>query len=84
MAVILIETKDGDREVVRKEVPDGSALLEVCGDVGIAFGCCTGSCGVCQVKVLEGAENITQNPDPRGGVLACLSSVISGTVRLQV
>lgn len=45
-----------------QEVEDGSRLIECCEevDVSLTFGCTEGSCGVCELTVLEGRENLSK------------------------
>ncbi|MBU0469719.1 MAG: (2Fe-2S)-binding protein [Candidatus Omnitrophica bacterium] len=43
---------------VEYELLDGSGIAEACREAGIPFNCNTGVCGSCQIKVLEGAENL--------------------------
>ncbi len=40
------------------EVPEGMTLLELAShpDLDIAFACYSGRCGMCRVKILDGAE----------------------------
>ncbi|MFT4326521.1 MAG: 2Fe-2S iron-sulfur cluster binding domain-containing protein [Candidatus Woesearchaeota archaeon] len=40
------------------EINDGEAIQEACEELGIPFGCASGVCGVCTVKVLEGMDNL--------------------------
>ncbi len=45
-------------EDLEAEAPDGCALLDVAEAVGadITFGCRTGSCGTCRVRVASGLD----------------------------
>jgi ferredoxin len=47
------------------EVEDGTPLIDFCDevDVSLSFGCTEGSCGVCELTVLEGMENISRLTD---------------------
>ena len=44
------------------EVENGTPLIEFCDevDVSLSFGCTEGTCGVCEVTVLEGRDNISR------------------------
>jgi ferredoxin len=47
---------------VTHEVDDGTPLMEFCDEVGVSlsFGCTEGTCGVCEVTVLKGRENLSR------------------------
>ena len=47
------------------EVDNGTPLIEFCDevDVSLSFGCTEGTCGVCEVTVLEGRDNISRITD---------------------
>ena len=44
---------------------DGSPLLEICDeiDVSLSFGCTEGTCGVCELTVIDGNKNISKITD---------------------
>jgi len=44
------------------EIEDGSALIDCCDevDVSLKFGCTEGTCGVCELTVLEGMQNLSR------------------------
>ena len=44
------------------EAPEGTALREIAEATGadITFGCGSGSCGTCRVRVVEGQENCSE------------------------
>ncbi len=44
------------------EVEDGTSLIECCEevDVSFSFGCTEGSCGVCELTVVKGGENLSR------------------------
>ena len=46
-------------------IEDGSRLIEICDDicVSLAFGCTEGSCGVCELTVLDGRSNLSKVTD---------------------
>ena len=47
------------------EVENGTPLIEFCDevDVSLSFGCTEGTCGVCEVTVVEGKDNISRITD---------------------
>lgn len=47
---------------VTHEVEDGTPLIDLCDDVevSLSFGCTEGTCGVCEVTVLKGRENLSR------------------------
>ena len=57
MARVYFKTDD-----VTHEVEDGTPLIDFCDEVevSLSFGCTEGTCGVCEVTVLEGRENISR------------------------
>jgi len=42
------------------DLPDGSPIAEACEDAGLPFACSGGLCGTCIVKVIDGAENLSE------------------------
>ena len=52
---------------VEHEVEDGTPLIDFCDDVDVSlsFGCTEGTCGVCEVTVLEGRENLSRITDEK-------------------
>jgi|TARA_B110000438_G_C15363107_1_gene457229 2Fe-2S ferredoxin len=48
---------------ITHEVPDGEALIKSCDgfdDISLTFGCTEGSCGVCELTIVEGQENCSK------------------------
>ena len=47
---------------VTHEVENGTPLIDFCDevDVSLSFGCTEGTCGVCEVTVVEGRDNISR------------------------
>ena len=47
------------------DVEDGSALIDCCDevDVSLSFGCTEGTCGVCELTILKGMENLSRVSD---------------------
>ncbi len=50
---------------VTHEVEDGTPLIDFCDDIGVSlsFGCTEGTCGVCEVTVVDGHENVSRITD---------------------
>ena len=81
---------------VEYEVEDGTSLIDFCDDVGVSlsFGCTEGTCGVCEVTVLDGRENLSRITDEErdylleedleeGMRLGCQVKVRKGNVTLK-
>jgi len=73
---------------VTYEVPDGQPIAQACETAGIPFSCNSGVCGSCQIKVLEGTENINELTKEelelgldRQHRLGCQCRILSGTVK---
>jgi len=47
------------------QIEDGSQLIEICDEIGVSlsFGCTEGTCGVCEITVLEGIKNLSKVTD---------------------
>lgn len=83
MAIIQFEDEE-------REIPDGSAILLVCEEMGMAFGCHDGQCGTCLSTIIEGSENLEPLNEKEkdygladGERLACQCIVKFGTVELS-
>ena len=50
---------------ITHQIEDGSRLIEVCDEMGVSlpFGCTEGSCGVCELTVIEGRNNLSKITD---------------------
>ncbi len=81
---------------VTYEVEDGTPLIDFCDEVGVSlsFGCTEGTCGVCEVTVLEGSENLSRITDEEkdyllpedlkeGMRLGCQVKIRKGTATLS-
>ena len=82
MAKIIIDN-------VEYNIPDGTALAEICEKHGIPFSCNSGVCGTCQIEIITGAENLNDlNQEEkdlamdRNHRLSCQCSVRSGIVKI--
>jgi ferredoxin len=80
----MAKIKKGDKEV---SVNDGDMITKACEELGVLFSCYEGECGVCKVKVTQGAENLSEMTDAEknhhmeaGERLACQCKVKSGDV----
>ncbi|MFQ5672914.1 MAG: 2Fe-2S iron-sulfur cluster-binding protein [Nitrospinales bacterium] len=64
------------------EVEDGTPLIDLCDelDVSLSFGCTEGTCGVCELTVLNGKENCSQLTDEEKDYL--LPEDLEGGMRL--
>lgn len=60
MAKILFQTDN-----IAHEVEDGTRLIECCEDIDVSlpFGCTEGTCGVCELTVIKGMENLSKVTD---------------------
>ena len=83
MAKIIFEEQEA-------EINDGDPIQESCEQLGIPFGCASGVCGVCTVKVIEGMENLNprcQEEDDleleEGERLACRCALKKGILKLS-
>ncbi len=57
MAKIIFQT-----DHIVHTLEDGTRLIECCDevDVSLPFGCTEGTCGVCELTVLQGMENLSK------------------------
>ena len=53
-------TLEFDHTGEENELPDGSAIAEICEEAGVPFACTEGVCGTCVIEVKEGKENLTE------------------------
>ncbi|MBF5051389.1 Uncharacterized protein CLAVI_001033 [Candidatus Clavichlamydia salmonicola] len=56
MAKLIINNGLESKEVT---LEDGAAIDAACEEAGVPFGCSEGLCGICTVRIEEGAENLT-------------------------
>ena len=47
------------------QIEDGCRLIDICDEINVslAFGCTEGSCGVCELTVLDGKSNLSKVTD---------------------
>ena len=80
---------------ITHQIEDGSRLIEVCDEMGVSlpFGCTEGSCGVCELTVIEGRNNLSKITDEeknyllpedldRGMRLGCQIKIRKGEITL--
>lgn len=78
-------------EKEEREVPDGTALLEVCEDMNYPFGCQEGNCGTCLCTVISGIENLAPKNEiekdynlEEGERLVCQCVISKGVVEIEM
>ncbi len=42
------------------EIKDGQYIRKAAEELGVAFGCNTGVCGLCAIKIIEGEKNLSK------------------------
>lgn len=84
MATIICNDKEFD-------IPDNSPIRQVCEELDVAFGCGSGYCGICQIEIEEGQDNLNELSDSETEMgmngntrFACQCKIKSGTVRIRV
>ncbi|HZX44572.1 MAG TPA: 2Fe-2S iron-sulfur cluster-binding protein [Candidatus Nanoarchaeia archaeon] len=80
-----IRTNHGDIEV-----RDGTNLGDACEKIGLNVVCRVGVCGLCQLRVVAGQENLTELTQPeidkgmdKDNRLACQCSIKSGEIEVS-
>ncbi len=75
---------------IEYDLADGASIAEMCKRAGIPFDCNSGICGSCQIKILEGSENLnklTQDELDLGmdqnRRLSCQCIINSGAVKIS-
>ena len=50
---------------ITHKIEDGSQLIDICDElaVSLSFGCTEGSCGVCELTVVDGNQNLSKVTD---------------------
>jgi len=71
-------------------VNDNNSITEACEQLGVLFSCYEGICGICEIKILEGKENLselTENEKMFGldgnKRLACQCRIKKGMVKIE-
>ena len=82
----MAKIKYGEKEL---KVPDNEQIKEACKKLGVFFGCGSGSCGTCMIKVIKGQENLSEQTEnekkfslDKNNRLACQCKIIKGTVEI--
>lgn len=73
------------------ELKNGSAIKEVCEEMGVPFACEEGICGSCIIEVTEGNENLTPMTEEELDFLgeqdterlACQCNIKKGCVKIK-
>ncbi len=72
-------------------VPDGESIMPAAEQLGIYFGCQEGNCGVCEVEIVEGYDNLTALTEAERDFrlldnrrLACQCKLKQGIVKMRV
>lgn len=83
----MAKLKTDDKEV---EVQDGGRINEAAQELGVPIGCDAGVCGVCEIEIVEGAENLSEPTDEEKNMgmtgnkrLACQCKIKSGEVKIK-
>lgn len=73
------------------EIPADSPIMREAEELGIFFGCQDGNCGVCEVEVVEGMENLNERTDkekefslPENHRLMCQCRLKKGVVKVRM
>ncbi len=76
-----------DQEI---EIPDNKSLFPEAEVLGIYFGCQDGDCGVCEVEIVEGYENLSAMTDKerefnllKNHRLLCQCRIKHGNVKIK-
>jgi len=79
--IINAKTKESE------EVKDGDYIQDACEKLGVNFACSSGMCGSCQIKILEGEDNLSDLTQEEKEIdlnkksrLACQCKIKSGKV----
>ncbi|HLD00258.1 MAG TPA: 2Fe-2S iron-sulfur cluster-binding protein [Candidatus Nanoarchaeia archaeon] len=72
------------------EVADGAMLWQSCEELGVPFGCRSGNCGTCRIKVLQGMENLGSRNEQEEKMfleaderLACQCRIKQGEIKIK-
>lgn len=71
-------------------VKEGSNLRTTCEAFNIPFACQSGFCGICQINILEGEDNLSPLSDSEKELgmdkskrLACQCNILKGSVKID-
>lgn len=69
---------------------DGSIISGICEKIGVPFACHQGTCGICEIKILDGEQNLNSLTDnekilemSRKKRLACQCNISKGIVDID-
>jgi ferredoxin len=72
------------------DVKDGEPIIEACEELGVPIGCGVGVCGVCEIQVQEGADNLSDITEEEQNLgmtktrrLACQCKLKKGDVKIK-
>jgi ferredoxin len=78
-----------DDEMV--ELPDNSSAMPYAEQLGVYFGCQDGNCGVCDVEIVAGAENLNSLTDKekdfnllKNHRLLCQCKIKKGEIKIKL
>ncbi len=72
------------------QVKDGEEIKETARELGVPFGCEHGACGICQIDILSGEENLNKLNEVEEDMgknrkqrLACQCKILKGNVEIS-
>ena len=81
----------GEKKIEISDGADCPEVIDACQKLGVVFGCEEGTCGVCQVKIEEGLENLSERTEEEidAGLdesvrRMCTCKVLQGNVKLNL
>ena len=73
------------------EVKDKENIANACEKLGVTFSCYEGECGICEIKILKGHENLSEltKKEKLMGMtkkkrLACQCQILKGNVEIEI
>ncbi len=85
--MMMAKIKTEDKEI---EIKDGESISDACRELGVPFGCYMGVCGVCKIKIEEGAGNLSEltQEEKSTGMdqntrLACQCKIKQGEIKIK-
>ncbi|MEM3091100.1 MAG: 2Fe-2S iron-sulfur cluster-binding protein [Candidatus Pacearchaeota archaeon] len=83
----MAKIKYGKKEIIIK---DNSSIKEACKELGVFFGCESGVCGTCMIKIKKGYKNLSNKNDKEKRFstdpkyrLACQCNILNGEVEID-
>lgn len=84
----MAKIKTDNKEI---KIKDGEPITKACEELGVPFGCYTGTCGSCKIGIEEGADNLSELTDEENALgmdkntrLACQCNIKGGEVRIKL